>query len=209
MGIIDNDKILDYHVEKVKKAYPAYFDSYSEFDKVKDYLNTFDNLFPIGRNGQHRYNNMDHSMKTAIIATNQILENRVDKEELWNVNTEESYHEEKIEEKNEIKETKENKKDKENIKEKNREFREKIINFINKFKYWNPSKTSMILIGLFLLFVLSYLRSFSLDNDFWFIINTGKTILEKGFIKIEPFTIHEGFKFIPHQWLTSVLFYSY
>ena len=62
--------------------------------------------------------------------------------------------------------------------------------------------------GFALLFLFSTLRPFYLDNDFWFIIRTGKTILEKGFVKTELFTIHEGLKFVPHQWLTSVLFYS-
>ena len=101
MGIIeDNSKVLNYHVERVLKAYPAYFDSYKEFDVVKEYLNTFDNLYCIGRNGQHRYNNMDHSMMTAIVCINNILEGRKDKENIWSVNTEEVYHEEKDKEEN-------------------------------------------------------------------------------------------------------------
>ena len=80
---------------KVKKAYPAYFDSYKDFDSVKEYLNTIDNLYCIGRNGQHRYNNMDHSMLSAIYAVSDILENKKDKEKIWNVNTEKEYHETK------------------------------------------------------------------------------------------------------------------
>ena len=96
MGILENDtNILDYHVERVVKAYPAYFDSYKDFDKVKEYLNKCSNLYCIGRNGQHRYNNMDHSMGTAIECVNNILNNIKDKENIWNVNTEEVYHEEK------------------------------------------------------------------------------------------------------------------
>ena len=94
IGVLDNNSnILNYHVERVKKAYPAYFDSYNEFDKVKEYLNKFDNLYCVGRNGQHRYNNMDHSMATSIECVNNILNNVKSKENIWNVNTEEVYHE--------------------------------------------------------------------------------------------------------------------
>ena len=95
MNIIDKKDVIDYHREKVKKAYPAYFDTYYQIDKVKNYLNTFDNLFCVGRNGQHRYNNMDHSMLTSIIAAEKIADNDTDKSEIWNVNTENEYHEEK------------------------------------------------------------------------------------------------------------------
>ena len=95
IGIIDKENIKDYHVEKIKKAYPSYFDTYNEIDKVIDYLNSFDNLYCIGRNGQHRYNNMDHSMITAFEAVNNILNNIKNKDNIWSVNTEKSYHEEK------------------------------------------------------------------------------------------------------------------
>ena len=73
MEVIDSkDNVLDSHREKVVKAYPAYFDTYYEIDKVVSYINTIDNLYCIGRNGQHRYNNMDHSMGTAFEAVNHI-----------------------------------------------------------------------------------------------------------------------------------------
>ncbi len=94
MGIIDESDVLDYHRERVKKAYPAYFDSYARIDELKAYLDSFDNLYCIGRNGQHRYNNMDHSMVTAFRAADLILGKRRDKAELWEVNTEKEYHEE-------------------------------------------------------------------------------------------------------------------
>ncbi|MEG0977311.1 MAG: hypothetical protein RSF02_02025, partial [Bacilli bacterium] len=80
---------------KVKKAYPAYFGTYKEFDIVKNYLNSFTNLYCIGRNGQHRYNNMDHSMLTAFETVKAIKEHKKDKSDIWNVNVEEEYHEEK------------------------------------------------------------------------------------------------------------------
>ena len=96
MGIINADEtILDCHVEKIKKAYPAYFDTYKDIDKVIKYLNSFENLYCIGRNGQHRYNNMDHSMVTAFEAVKHIIANDgTDKKAIWNVNTEKEYHEE-------------------------------------------------------------------------------------------------------------------
>ncbi|HOO80455.1 MAG TPA: NAD(P)/FAD-dependent oxidoreductase [Lachnospiraceae bacterium] len=95
MGCIDDAaEVLDSHVERVKKAYPAYFDSYDRIDEVISYLNTFDNLYCVGRNGQHRYNNMDHSMETAFEAVDCILEHKTDKTAIWNVNTEQEYHEE-------------------------------------------------------------------------------------------------------------------
>ena len=98
MGVIKKDAaILDSHREKIKKAYPAYFDTYSEIDTVIEYLNTIPNLYCIGRNGQHRYNNMDHSMVTAFEAVKNILSGTDDKGNIWSVNTEKEYHEEKTE----------------------------------------------------------------------------------------------------------------
>lgn len=85
--------VLDYHVERVKKAYPAYFDTYSETDELRKYLDKIPNLYLIGRNGQHRYNNMDHSMLTAFRAVDNIISGREDKGRVWNVNTEAEYHE--------------------------------------------------------------------------------------------------------------------
>lgn len=95
MGIIEKADVLDAHRERVKKAYPAYFDTYTDIDKATDFLNGFENLFCIGRNGQHRYNNMDHSMATAFEAVKCIEESISDKTAVWNVNTEKEYHEEK------------------------------------------------------------------------------------------------------------------
>lgn len=95
IGIINKEDVLDSTRIKVKKAYPAYFGSYKSFDEVRAYLDTIPNLFCIGRNGMHRYNNMDHSMMTAIEAVKCIRENNADKASIWNVNTEKEYHEEK------------------------------------------------------------------------------------------------------------------
>ena len=96
MGIIDSeDQILDYHKESVKKAYPAYFDTYDHIDDIIRYLDGFENLYCVGRNGQHRYNNMDHSMVTSFEAVHNLVKGIKDKSNIWNVNTEAEYHEEK------------------------------------------------------------------------------------------------------------------
>lgn len=94
MGIIESkEHVLDACRIKVKKAYPAYFGSYDHFDKVRAYLDTLANLYCIGRNGQHRYNNMDHSMLSALTAVDDYLAGKEGKDDVWNVNTEKTYHE--------------------------------------------------------------------------------------------------------------------
>ena len=94
IDVIKKEDVLDAVQIKVKKAYPAYFGTYNQFSQIKDFLCSFENLFCIGRNGQHRYNNMDHSMVTAIEAV-RILNGKSNHNTLWNVNTEEDYHETK------------------------------------------------------------------------------------------------------------------
>ena len=93
MGVIEESDVLDSHRERVKKAYPAYFDTYSEIDKLIEYLNGFENLYCVGRNGQHRYNNMDHSMVTAMETVKNIKNNITTKDNIWKENTEKEYHE--------------------------------------------------------------------------------------------------------------------
>ncbi len=96
LGMIDSaDEVLDTHAEWVKKAYPAYFDTYAEMDKLEAYLSSIENLYCVGRNGQHRYNNIDHSMVTSFETVNNILSGRADKSNIWSVNTEKEYHESK------------------------------------------------------------------------------------------------------------------
>jgi len=95
IGFIEVEDVIDSTQVKIKKAYPAYFGSYYELDKVKAFLNGIDNLYCIGRNGQHRYNNMDHSMLTAMEAVDSIISTNKDKSAIWAVNTEEEYHETK------------------------------------------------------------------------------------------------------------------
>ena len=96
IGLISSlDDVLDSHMEKIKKAYPAYFDTYDQIDTLIEYLDTIDNLYCVGRNGQHRYNNIDHSMITSFEAVKCIMTGSSDKSAIWNVNTEQEYHEQK------------------------------------------------------------------------------------------------------------------
>lgn len=90
------DDVVESCQFKVLKAYPAYFDTYSEIDTLKKYLLSIDNLYCVGRNGQHRYNNMDHSMLTSMETIKSIISSEtVSKESIWDVNAEKEYHEEK------------------------------------------------------------------------------------------------------------------
>lgn len=91
--IIDKKDVLDSVVIRMPKAYPAYFGSYDNFDAIKDFVNNFENLFLVGRNGMHRYNNMDHSMLSAMLTVDNIINNIKTKDNIWGVNAEESYHE--------------------------------------------------------------------------------------------------------------------
>ena len=94
IGILEETSIVkDYHMERIKKAYPAYFDTYAKMDELINYLNQIENLYCIGRNGQHRYNNMDHAMLTAIETAQNIKEEKKDKLNIWKVNIEKEYHE--------------------------------------------------------------------------------------------------------------------
>ena len=96
LGLIESkDDVLDAHAERVKKAYPAYFGTYDRIDTLREYLDTIPNLFCVGRNGQHRYNNIDHSMCTSFEAVKNILNGSIDKSNIWQVNTEQAYHESK------------------------------------------------------------------------------------------------------------------
>ena len=99
MGVLaDYHDVIAYHREQVKKAYPAYFDTYAQIDQLIGFLNGYENLYCVGRNGQHRYNNMDHSMETSFQTVDNILSGKKDKDNIWNVNTDKEYHEEKKEE---------------------------------------------------------------------------------------------------------------
>jgi protoporphyrinogen oxidase len=93
IGMISRNDVLDGTVVRVPKAYPAYFGEYREFDKIRSYLDTLSNVYPVGRNGMHRYNNQDHSMLAANAAVTSILNAGSGKSEIWHINTEDEYHE--------------------------------------------------------------------------------------------------------------------
>ncbi len=95
IGVIRRKNVLDSVRLRVKKAYPAYFGAYARFGEIRAFLDTFSNLYCIGRNGQHKYNNMDHSMLTAVETVTAIVEGKTSKNDIWNVNTETEYHETK------------------------------------------------------------------------------------------------------------------
>ncbi|MFY9940422.1 MAG: FAD-dependent oxidoreductase, partial [Silvibacterium sp.] len=95
IGILRASDVLDSHVVRVPKTYPAYFGTYDRFDVLVEYMNSFENLFLVGRNGMHKYNNQDHSMLTAMTAVDNIIAGNLDKTSLWQINTEQEYHEEK------------------------------------------------------------------------------------------------------------------
>jgi protoporphyrinogen oxidase len=95
MGMADGADVLDATVIRMPKTYPAYFGAYQHFDRIRDYVDQIENLFLIGRNGMHRYNNQDHSMLTAMMAVDNIAAGIKDKSNLWEVNTEMEYHEAK------------------------------------------------------------------------------------------------------------------
>jgi len=97
IGLASSANVLDSTVLRVEKTYPAYFGTYENFDEVIHFTNQFDNLFLVGRNGMHKYNNADHSMLTAMVAVDNIIEGITTKDNIWSINTEQEYHEEKKE----------------------------------------------------------------------------------------------------------------
>ncbi|HEX5024087.1 MAG TPA: NAD(P)/FAD-dependent oxidoreductase [Agriterribacter sp.] len=94
INILNRSDVKDTLVVKVKKAYPSYFGGYENFSVVQSFMDTIDNLYLVGRNGMHRYNNSDHSMLTAMEAVDNIIAGRKNKDNIWEINTEDAYHEE-------------------------------------------------------------------------------------------------------------------
>jgi protoporphyrinogen oxidase len=94
IGILRGEDVSDSHVVRVPKTYPAYFGTYDRFHVIREFLDRFHNLYLVGRNGMHKYNNQDHSMLTAMTAVDNILAGVQDKENVWSINTEMEYHEE-------------------------------------------------------------------------------------------------------------------
>ena len=94
IGVLQRSQVKDATIIRVKNAYPSYFGAYENFGMIREWLDTITNLYPIGRNGMHRYNNSDHSMLTAMAAVENIVAGKLDKTNIWNINTEDEYHEE-------------------------------------------------------------------------------------------------------------------
>ena len=92
---LKKEDVEDACVLRMKKAYPAYFGTYDQLDVIRDWSLTIPNLFLIGRNGMHRYNNQDHSMLTAMTAVDNIVAGVSNNMNIWEVNAERVYHEEK------------------------------------------------------------------------------------------------------------------
>jgi protoporphyrinogen oxidase len=95
IGIVGRDDVLDGVVLRMEKTYPAYFGTYPRFGELRAFLDAIENLYLVGRNGMHRYNNQDHSMLAAMTAVDNVIAGRTDKANVWEVNTEEEYHEER------------------------------------------------------------------------------------------------------------------
>ncbi len=94
IGMAAEADALDGMVLRVPKAYPGYYGAYEHFDEVRAFLDGIENLWCVGRNGMHRYNNQDHSMLSARCAVDAIVAGRTDKSAIWNVNIDDAYHEE-------------------------------------------------------------------------------------------------------------------
>jgi protoporphyrinogen oxidase len=95
IDIIDRKDVIDSTIIRVPKTYPAYFGTYGQFDVIRNFTDKLENLFLVGRNGMHKYNNQDHSMLTAITAVKNIISGEKSKANIWDINTEGEYHEEK------------------------------------------------------------------------------------------------------------------
>lgn len=94
IGLARKADLLDSTIIRMEKTYPAYFGAYDRFEVIRNFVDKFENLFLVGRNGMHKYNNADHSMLTAMTAVDNITTGVTDKSNIWSINTEQDYHEE-------------------------------------------------------------------------------------------------------------------
>ncbi len=92
IGLFEADEVRDGIVVRQPKAYPVYDGEYEgHLEVLRDWLDRFENLYTVGRNGQHRYNNQDHSMLAGLYAARNVAGEEID---LWSINAEPSFHEE-------------------------------------------------------------------------------------------------------------------
>ncbi|HTB23718.1 MAG TPA: hypothetical protein VK711_00040, partial [Puia sp.] len=94
IGLIRKEALIDATVIKIQKAYPSYIGAYDQFPVIQEFLDTIENLYLTGRNGMHRYNNADHSMMTAMVAVDNIINDQKDRSNIWAVNMEQDFIEE-------------------------------------------------------------------------------------------------------------------
>jgi protoporphyrinogen oxidase len=93
LGLAERSAVRDAATLRMTRAYPGYFGTHARLDELRGWLDSVENLVPIGRNGQHRYNNQDHSMLTAMVAVDGLAAGALDRDALWSVNTEAEHHE--------------------------------------------------------------------------------------------------------------------
>ena len=93
LSLASVENVLDAVVIRAPYAYPAYFGSYPRFSEIRKYTDAIGNLYLIGRNGMHRYNNSDHSMLSAMAAVDLYLKGETSRDAIWDVNAEREYHE--------------------------------------------------------------------------------------------------------------------
>lgn len=95
LGLARKEDVLDVSVQRMEKTYPAYFGTYDRFPEIREFVDRFDNLYLIGRNGMHKYNNSDHSMLCAMFAVDNILDGIRAKDNIWAISCEMEYPDEK------------------------------------------------------------------------------------------------------------------
>jgi protoporphyrinogen oxidase len=162
MRLVQIDDVLDSTVHRIEKTYPAYFGTYNQFDKIRSFVDQYENLFLVGRNGMHKYNNADHSMLTAMTAVDNICEGVKSKENIWAINTEQEYHEVKNKE---TKTTKEMRPQKQELPDLKTSF--------SGFVFRQQSKFLWIAIGLslvqFVVFKILYPYANVMDDSLFYI----------------------------------------
>ncbi|MDI9358837.1 MAG: NAD(P)/FAD-dependent oxidoreductase [Phycisphaerales bacterium] len=93
IGLVQYSSVVDGYVVRQPKAYPVYDPNYKEnLALIRDGLKSYPNLYLVGRNGMHKYNNQDHSMMTAMLASKNIIQGK-EQYNLWDVNEDAEYHE--------------------------------------------------------------------------------------------------------------------
>jgi len=91
IGIVNKEDVIDGTVIRMPKAYPAYTGTYPLFNLIRNFTDSIENLFLIGRNGMHKYNNQDHSMLAAMTAVDNIVSNIKSKDNIWAINMEDDF----------------------------------------------------------------------------------------------------------------------